>query len=36
MIRLGFNNLFVPGKHNAFVAPSLIAHYFDCHNYATT
>ena len=33
-VPMGFNNLFVPGKDNAFVAPSLIAHYIDCHNYA--
>jgi len=34
-IMLGSNNLFVPADdHRVFVAPSLIAHYIDAHEYA--
>lgn len=33
-VRIGVANLFVPEEHQVFVAPSLIAHYIDSHEYA--
>lgn len=33
-IRQGVTNLYVPGDHCIYVAPSLIAHYVDSHGYA--
>jgi hypothetical protein len=33
-LSLGCNNLFVPSKGFVFVAPSLVIHYIDCHEYA--
>lgn len=32
-IQMGISNLFVPASDRIFVAPSLIAHYIDCHRY---
>lgn len=32
-VALGTTNLFVPGAEGIFVAPSLIAHYIDAHEY---
>lgn len=32
-VQLGTNNLFVPGDGVLFVAPSLILHYVDAHDY---
>ncbi|WP_437669808.1 hypothetical protein [Sorangium sp. So ce131] len=32
-IRVGANNLFVPASDGVHVAPSLIAHYIDAHDY---
>lgn len=33
-IEMGISNLFIPTKDQIFVAPSLIVHYMDAHNYA--
>lgn len=33
-IALGVTNVFVPTQDRAYVAPSLIAHYIDSHDYA--
>ncbi|MBX7116349.1 MAG: hypothetical protein K1X64_18635, partial [Myxococcaceae bacterium] len=33
-VRMGITNVFVPAGPFVFVAPSLIAHYIDCHRYA--
>jgi len=33
-ISMGASNLYVPGRGVVFVAPSLIAHYVDAHEYA--
>lgn len=33
-LQLGIRNLFIPADGNIFVAPSLILHYIDCHDYA--
>jgi hypothetical protein len=33
-IAMGANDLYVPGQGVVFVAPSLIAHYIDAHEYA--
>jgi hypothetical protein len=33
-IQLGSSNLFVPGDNFAYVAPSLIVHYIDAHEYS--
>lgn len=33
-IQMGTNNLFVPAQDCIFVAPSLILHYMDAHEYA--
>lgn len=33
-VELGRQNLFVPAAEVTFVAPSMIAHYVDCHGYA--
>jgi hypothetical protein len=30
---MGARNLFVPGSHQVYVAPSMIAHYIDSHEY---
>lgn len=32
-ISMGVSNLFVPGDHCIYVAPSLIVHYIDAHDY---
>lgn len=32
-VELGANNLFVPSDNKVLVAPSLIAHYIDAHEY---
>lgn len=32
-VSIGSNNLFVPGHNHVFVAPSMIAHYIDSHEY---
>lgn len=32
-IRVGANNLFIPADKGVYVAPSLIAHYIDAHDY---
>ncbi len=32
-VRVGANNLFIPGDDDVYVAPSLIAHYVDAHDY---
>ena len=33
-VRLGSNNLFLPGEGVVYVVPSLILHYMDAHEYA--
>jgi hypothetical protein len=33
VVSIGSNNLFVPGCNHVFVAPSMIAHYIDAHEY---
>jgi hypothetical protein len=33
VIHFGISNLFLPGKNCIFVAPSMIVHYIDRHNY---
>ena len=33
VVHFGVSNLFVPGKDCVYVAPSMIAHYVDAHNY---
>jgi len=33
-LNVGWANLFVPGANCVFVAPSLIAHYIDSHDYS--
>jgi hypothetical protein len=33
-IMLGCNNLYIPGDHFLYVAPSTIIHYIDAHEYA--
>ena len=30
---MGVSNLFIPGEHCVYVAPSLIVHYIDAHEY---
>ena len=32
-VSFGVGNLFVPGDHRVFVAPSMIVHYIDAHQY---
>jgi hypothetical protein len=34
VIRVGSNNVFIPGREVVYVAPSLIAHYMDAHAYS--
>ena len=34
IVQMGINNLFVPAQDCIFVAPSLILHYMDAHEYA--
>jgi hypothetical protein len=32
-ITIGVDNLFIPGKDQVYVAPSMITHYIDSHDY---
>jgi hypothetical protein len=32
-VRISVDNLFVPGKNQVYVAPSMITHYIDSHGY---